>query len=298
MKDNNIIVLFRGGLGNQLYIYSFYRWLKKQCVGKRVLADLTEYSLYIHHSGFELISHLGIDDITTATRNEIFRNSGHIPIFYSGKGGHRIDTIRKKINKTVFKEDPKKVFVEGKDIELYDVMEAIQNNVLYYDGFWQDAYFFNQLKNEICDSINFKVEKDPEVLRRIINTNSASIHVRRGDFVGATQFGTVGVDYYKKAVELLLERDSDVSFYIFSDDKEYVEQHFNWLKNKTIVTENFGNCSYLDMYYMSKCRHQILSNSTFSVWAAYLSQTQGDCLYPEVRFLEKKILEKWIPVAV
>ena len=128
---------------------------------------------------------------------------------------------------------------------------------------------------------------------------SVSIHVRRGDYLnkGYTEvFINLGMDYYKKGVEVLREKIEDPVFYIFSDDKEYINSAFDWLPDKKIVDNNTGEKSYIDMLLMSKSKGLITANSTFSEWAGLLNGREDSIIiYPREYLKEKDSDVRTIP---
>lgn len=81
--------------------------------------------------------------------------------------------------------------------------------------------------------------------------------------------------YYRRAIEMIEAKVANPFYFIFSDDTEYAKHLFASLENKEIVTGNTGANSYLDMYLMSKCKHNIMANSTFSYWPALLNENQN-----------------------
>lgn len=109
---------------------------------------------------------------------------------------------------------------------------------------------------------------------------SVSLHVRRGDSVSNPKYNKISgnvctEEYYRKAVAYLIEREADLSFYIFSDDIAWVKEQFDFLQgvNTVFVDHNHGKNSYIDMWLMSECSHNIVANSTFSWWGAWLNKS-------------------------
>ena len=104
--------------------------------------------------------------------------------------------------------------------------------------------------------------------------NSVSIHVRRGDYLNGYYYETLGkicdIAYYQRAIGTIKERVDNPHFYIFSDDPDYVTENLT-IENATFVNFNRGNDSWQDMYLMSQCKHNIIANSTFSWWGAWLN---------------------------
>ena len=142
----------------------------------------------------------------------------------------------------------------------------------YFRGYWQNYKYFESIKNELNNDFSLEHNLDnldPIILKKISETNSVCIHVRRGDFLG-TDCEVVNVDYYRNAFKKLNSKYKDLNFFIFSDD-------INWCKINLIFLPNTTYCSFTmlnDFHLMSLCNHFIIPNSTFSWWAAYLSKNK------------------------
>jgi hypothetical protein len=111
--------------------------------------------------------------------------------------------------------------------------------------------------------------------QRICSGPSAAIHVRRGDYARNASFnkeiGALGLDYYRRAIDLLRQHHPDVTLYIFSDDMDAVEKEFKPDGPHVFVRVTEPWHSYDEIRLMSQCRHAIISNSTFSWWGAWLN---------------------------
>ena len=150
----------------------------------------------------------------------------------------------------------------------------------------------------------FIMKVDESYVNQITNSNAVSLHVRRGDYLSDTykdSFKSLGADYYKNAVNEVYKRIENPTFFIFSDDKDFINESFDWIENKVIVEGNAGNRSYIDMYLMSLCRINIIANSTFSMWAGILnSHEDATVIYPSTYMTQKesevKLLKNWIRI--
>ena len=104
---------------------------------------------------------------------------------------------------------------------------------------------------------------------------SAAIHFRRGDFVTNPvvnrSHGVLDMDYYLKAMERLESRLGSIHYFVFSDDLEWVREHFPKKEQATFVAGDRPEYSHEHMFLMSECRHQIIANSSFSFWAGWLN---------------------------
>ena len=106
-------------------------------------------------------------------------------------------------------------------------------------------------------------------------TNSISIHVRRGDYLKNPQyFDICNTVYYRKAIGLIKEKTDNARFYVFSDDIQWVKENLELPQNTVYVNWNMKTDSWQDMCLMSHCRHHIIANSTFSWWGAWLNKNE------------------------
>lgn len=294
--DNRIVVKFTGGLGNQLFDYAFYEWIKKEYPEKRVLADLTEYMIHMPHDAIGVWDVFPKVKIDKARFGQLFDITGEIPVFYGGPFKNKLNTLRKGINKRFF--TPKKVYRSDSDwVDPKEIKELIDGGINYFDGYWQDAEFFLGTKGILRDIYTFDCSNVVDYEEDLKRSNAVSMHVRRGDYVGSIFEKEVNEDYYKRAVDFIYSKVNNPYFYIFSDDIEYVTDTYNWIENKTFVSGFKGKKSHIDMYLMSLTPNSIIANSTFSLWAAYLNCNSNPLIvYPNVSYLEHKKLDSWIGV--
>lgn len=162
------------------------------------------------------------------------------------------------------------------------------NNVLdstgniYLDGYWQSEQYFISIADVIRSDIELRdtlSSANLEMLRQISETDSVSIHIRRGDYVThdcvTKTLGACSLDYYIAAVDYVVDRISNPNFFVFSDDTEWVSDNFKIDYPMTIVDINGAETAYIDLYLMSRCKNQIISNSSFSWWGAWLNNNPG-----------------------
>lgn len=138
------------------------------------------------------------------------------------------------------------------------------------NGYFQSEKYFNNNKEEIKTLLSPSVELRNKLYikyPKLESKNTCSIHIRRGDYIGLQNHHPVQtIDYYKKAIELI---GLDKLYLIFSDDILWCKSNFNFLKN-CIFVEN--NLDYEDLYLMSYCNDNIIANSSFSWWGAWLNE--------------------------
>jgi len=182
------------------------------------------------------------------------------------------------------------------------------NDGVYLDGYWQSEKYFTDIAAIICKE--FTLKKDPagknKELTEIINScESVSLHIRRGDFVSDAEIyqthGVCDLDYYYKCIEYIVEKTNTPIFFVFSDEPEWARQNLNLSHPVTFVTHNGAEKCYEDMWLMSQCRHNIIANSSFSWWGAWLNQTPDKIVFApkkwfvtEDRDTRDLIPDKWI----
>lgn len=141
------------------------------------------------------------------------------------------------------------------------------------DGYWQNEKYFIEIRDVLRQEIRPREEllKDhTELINRILNCNSISLHVRRSDKTRTKINITCSKYYYDTAIERIYTKVSKPNFYVFSDDIEWVKQNLKIPEPVHFVSEIIKK-DYLELYLISLCKYHIISNSSFSWWGAWLS---------------------------
>lgn len=253
------IIEFRGGLGNQLFEYVHYLYLKNK------YPDETYYGYYPSR---ELWCHQGLEihkrfDVSLPKPSKLTDLIGWILFTCKRKKGLR--TI---------------VLMTGLVSDDTQVNECS----LLQEGYWQDKrYFDKDFRFEYkCEGLNSQTIAFIEELKTTEYT-PVSIHVRRGDYLTCDcpqDFaGICTPQYYENAINYIMANVENPSFIFFSDDPDFVREEFH-MSNMKIVDWNKGADSWQDMYLMSQCKAMILANSTFSFWAAQNNKNMPLVLCP------------------
>lgn len=253
-----IIVNLAGGYGNQLFCYAFGYAIAKE---KNAL-------LFLDTS---------MQDNLIARELEIL----NLNIQYEGRITYPIKRnlfSRLVINglnkKRALGFQTKKYYERNASIYENEVYNVIGKTV-YYEGNWQSYKYFQQYRKELLNILTPNTSRGHEIekIRNLLmNTNSVSIHVRRGDYVSIGC--DITMEYYDKAINLAKNKFENPIFYVFSDDivfcKEYFAKYKN-LVNFCYLEYKSDNYTVDDMYIMSACRNNIIANSTYSWWGAWLN---------------------------
>ncbi len=256
-----------GGLGNQLFQYAT----------AKSLSILNKSNLYLCLDWFYQDF-----DSTTTTRREF--DLGNFKISY-GNTRDLIPRIYSKIYKPLF-------YKEKSPFDFDSDLTSLRKPNLWIDGYWSNFRYFDNIRDILIDEIQpVSINKANEsLLEEIRQVNSVSLHVRRGDYVSNDLFITLDGSYYDKAIEYIKKRTENPVFFIFSDDIEYCKKEFQGCEFH-IVDLNKGKDSYLDLFLMSQCSHNIIANSTFSWWGAYLNNNNDkNVIAPKLRYKEDHVL--------
>lgn len=142
----------------------------------------------------------------------------------------------------------------------------------YMLGYWQNAKLASSLRGVLTSARDAKTKENGILLDMISSSPSVAVHIRRGDYLLPENdyFYECSEDYYRKAVSMI----GGGQFYIFSDDISWSKEIGIFPKNSIFVDHNHGENSHMDIVLMSKCDKLIIANSTFSVWAALLSNSK------------------------
>jgi hypothetical protein len=148
---------------------------------------------------------------------------------------------------------------------------------VYLVGYWQSERYFLDVAQEVREKFRFDSPDaaNAVLLNEIDACESVAVHVRRGDYaansVVTTHHGLCPPSYYESAAKWLLDRKPSLRFFLFSDDLEWTRENVRLPADCVYVDVNRDGASFNDMRLMSRCRHQVIANSTFSWWAAWLN---------------------------
>ena len=147
----------------------------------------------------------------------------------------------------------------------------------YLHGYWQSEKYFDGIADLIRSEFTFPAftnSQNAEMAARITEDNAISLHVRRGDYLALSAHVLCDQAYYEAALEQLLQGQADKAptVYVFSDDPDWAKANLPLPYDKVVVDFNGPETDFEDMRLMSLCKHNIIGNSSFSWWAAWLNQ--------------------------
>jgi hypothetical protein len=274
-----IIVELNGGLGNQMFQYALGKSIAKSrnlklLISIKKLNEIDE-SIYLKRS-FEL-------DVFDVNWN--FTQTIHHRLFFPNNS-----LIFKCLNKIL-----RCLIIEEKKFSYTEINTKTRNT--YLIGYFQSEKYFQHISNELRNEFLFKKKKNQKTehfQKEIMKANSISVHIRRGDYVeGITSdlHGFAGLEYYMESINYIKSNIANPKFYFFSDDCDWVSKNLlPAIDCAEIVNHNKNEESWQDMYLMSLCKHNIIANSSFSWWGAWLnSNVNKMVIAPKKWFANKEM---------
>lgn len=256
-RSGGIVNLF-GGLGNQMFGYTFCLYMQKKVSERRWWIDTHACQHPNVHNGYELSKIFSGIDASLELSDENHR---------------KLSQISDKHETNI------------KELHLSKVQTFISSDkpLAIYNGCWQCYPYVEACADELRQHFQFDEtqlnEKSKRLQEVIRNRCTVSVHIRRGDYLkGNNEWlygGICTIAYYQAAMLQLEATLSEKLFYLFfSDEPDWVKEHFN-LPNSEIVDWNRKEESWQDLCLMAACRHHIIANSSFSWWGAWLGQHEG-----------------------
>lgn len=269
-----VIISIFGGLGNQMFQYALGR-----------------------HLSHKLNTDLKIDDSHNLSRTDF--DPGDIPSIFDVFNIKKEKATTREIGKfkaqtgnfsfkNIYFQFKRKYpgFFSTKYRFIYEPYFNFNRDILslsnhcYLSGYWQSEKYFIDDENLIRE--DFKIlkplaGKNLEIAQKIKQTESVSIHLRGRDYNTNEKtkkiLFTCGRSYYERSISLIREKTKSPHFFVFSDDPEWAKTLLGVNRSLTFVEGNSWNkASFEDMRLMSLCKHNIIANSTFSWWSAWLNQ--------------------------
>lgn len=265
-----IIVQLTGGLGNQLFQYAAGKTLALHH-NTAVKVDVSHYQ---QNKDRKLDLNQLTIPVTIANQEEIseFINTGLI-----SKALARLQPAhaRKVYREPSFRYDPS--FLDAR-------------SHVYLKGYWQSEKYFDRYRSEIFNEFKVRqelVNKVSDFAAKLQSEISVSVHIRRGDFLNTIALDHHGIldgDYYKRAIKLF---PANAKFYFFSDDIDWVKSQQLTDKPYEFVSGVLTSSAIEDFYLMSQCHHNIIANSSFSWWAAWLNDNPNKTVIAPGKWFNK-----------
>jgi hypothetical protein len=280
-----------GGLGNQMFQYSLYKQFELSGIPAK---------MFIEGSAAGSDKKTAIEDAFPEVRFVKDKNNEE----YQKLTDYKRTIFAKVKRRFLYKARP--VFYEKEDCQFDERVLHLRNNALI--GYWQTSLYWSNKEEAIRQSFRFRNEYDEEllsVMNMISDTESVSIHIRGGDYNtddNRKLFGDICTNkYYQNAINKIEKiKGKNLKFFVFSnDDVSDIIDNKDAVYVSCLLRNSYPD--WVDMMLMSKCKNNIIANSSFSWWAAYLNTNKEKMVLAPERWINgkktKDIWEKqWIKV--
>lgn len=287
-----IVSRLQGGLGNQMFQYAAGRALALR-VGAELKLDVASYERSTLRSYA-----LGPFPIRAGI-------AGRCEVERLTRTPRPVRIARRLLGR---ERRPPRTHVREPDLTFHPEILDLPDGV-YLDGYWQSEHYFADAADVIRAELRPPepaTGRGRELAAAIDNAaDSISLHVRRGDYVSSPvareTLGPCSVDYYRRAVERLAERLAEPAVFVFSDEPEWARTNLELPVPATVVDHDGGGSAQEDLALMSRCRHHVIANSSFSWWGAWLGQRTGGTVIAPARWFAREDLssrdlvpERWL----
>lgn len=266
-----------GGLGNQMFQYAFGKMLQKKYGGELYL----DTYFYLSHKNRSFV----LDQYK---------------VVYAGKDNYTIyNKMRRYIQRIPLVSTVFGIHKEKKEFQMDSAVYKYRYK--YYTGYWQNLQYFINDREALKKDLVYVGDLTEEQIRfaNILESeDSVAVHVRRSDYKTEkynTVYYQLGESYYRNALQYLRDRNGGKQFkiYFFSDDIEWCKETYKDIDNAEFIDHCISGSQHVDMLLMRKCRYMIMANSTFSWWAAWLSDRKDSVvIMPENWYYDKRKNER------
>lgn len=249
-----------GGLGNQLFQYA----------GARALSLKRDISFKID-----------FDDPYKFVKRELNLSAFNLEVSLAGKKEINKCKPKYRFEKRLWMllgKDPANHLYKEKNDYVYDPDFFSCPDGSYVSGFWQTEKYFLDIEDTLRKDFSFRrgpSGNNEKWMKQIQSCHSVSVHIRRGDVITVAKtnklYGTITNDYYRNAIQKMIEFNKDSVFFFFSDDMEWVKENIRTSHPSFYIDGNDDAHNYEDLRLMSSCKNHIIANSSFSWWGAWLN---------------------------
>lgn len=285
------IVNLLGGLGNQMFEYAMYLALKNAHPDEDIKFCTRCFHGYGLHNGLEIqrVFKLRFPEASIWELSKIA-----YPIFNYKSWQVMSHFFPKRKSMTM-----------GTTQIAFNANEITRRDSVFYDGYWQNENNFKHIRKQVLQAFSFPVfnDKRNEILaKKLMESHSVSIHIRRGDYLKEPDWCVCTPEYYQKGINYIRKKQKIDLLCVFSDDIPWCREHLREMSdglNIEFVDWNKREQSYCDMQLMTYCKHNIIANSSFSWWGAWLGQDTEKIVIAPKTWANKPIAndpicENWI----
>jgi hypothetical protein len=299
------IVNLHAGLGNQLYIYVYFRWLQERCTDDECIVNSSIYDDPRYAKYYGMGRAFGVtfprlrDKFSPAAWDEIRKQSEnvHMVTLLERLGLGNFSIVSESV---AYEESFANVELREADYRVdngaYNKESADIKGNVWYHGYWHTTHYYRAAFEAISKELEFTPVTD-DFNKRMIDTidsvNSVAVHIRtysHADGEEDAKFG-LGKSFYYYAVNKMRSYLDKPTWFVFTDNLDRVQKSladYGFIAGDKIVVVdgNSGDNDFRDMQLMSLCKHMVMPNSSFSMSAAMLNKNTQKLIIRPNRYLD------------
>lgn len=294
--NSNVVCIFQG-LGNQMFQYAFAKSLEMH-TGRYVFIDAESLQDKVigEELGSNTVREYGLDHFRISLTK--IKKMKRCVWNYTRRDKWYYEIIKEldEHGKYPYKYFSQKGF---NDISLpIPSFHEIESNT-YIKGWFQSEKYFCDIRDVLLKEFvpKEKIIFPNYIMKKILQRNSVSVHVRRGDYKSHNIM--LADDYYLCATDMMAHKISNPVWIVFSDEIAYVKEKYRFQGETIYIDDTYKLKDYEQLILMSQCKHNIIANSTFSWWGAWLNQNQNKCVVAPTKWIssQKNIVPlDWIKI--
>lgn len=289
MKIVNIL----GGLGNQMFEYAMYLALKDAHPQEEIKVCTRSFGGYGLHNGLE-IQRIFEVDLPEASVSKLAKLAYPFVNYRTWQFMfHFLPSRNSMTYCNMYKP--------------FDFNEITREDNVFYDGYWQNEKYFKQIREVLLETYRFKPFTDDSNLalsKQLVLKNAVSCHIRRGDYLKEPDMCVCTPQYYSNAITEMNSNVDPEMYVIFSDDIQWCKENIqDLIGNRSVVYVDWNTKenSFRDLQLMTLCKHNIIANSSFSWWGAWLNQNPNKIVIaPEFwkkdNIINDPICDNWLRI--
>lgn len=261
----NKTVIMKGGLGNQFFQYSFSLYLKKIFENDKIFLNFSFFNNCGNDNNEIFVSRIFDYDISYAEKSSL-RDSSLLLFFLAKLLGYRYSLkIVSFFHPKILKQD-----------KINTLSKEKLSKISLYDGYWQNMDYVDEIEDELRKHLIYKRPLSENAMLQkktiISDKNSVFVGFRLGDYTDKKlkkKYGTLDVNYFKRAINIMKKSIHNPTFYIFSNDIYWVKKNIGFDDLNFVFIDNINNPQE-ELELMRNCSNAIIMNSTFHWWGAFL----------------------------
>lgn len=279
-----IVVNVNAGLGNQMFHYAFGLGLIHK--GYDIYFDQVNFKPRKEYSHETILLQDAFPNILIKQMPD-----GYFKYVFPHKTTNRIKVLWLGMKRRLTALLNNETYIFERTYAFDSNIEDFITSKCIFRGHWQTEKYFSHCAEDVRKQFTFlpfDEERNLVTVKRMTSENSVAIHFRKSEDYIQNELmgkGLCGTDYYMRAIDYIRAHVDNPVFYVFTDNPQWVKENLPVLKY-TLVDWNevSGKRNFRDMQLMACAKHNIIANSTYSWWGAWLNPNPNKIVIGPAQF--------------